>query len=119
LNISLRCEERATYHQGTDTRSDRRLVFRQSVLHHEGFEISAGQPFSVRCEVHVPAAAMHSFKADHNEVQWTLVVETIAAGWPNFQRVFPVVVYPPERAAHDVSLTVERVPHATAADGSL
>jgi hypothetical protein len=118
LDISLRCEERATYRQGTDTRSDRRLVFRQSVLHREGFAISAGQPFSVRCELHVPAAAMHSFKADHNEVQWTLVVETIAAGWPSFQRVFPVVVYPPERATHDMSLTVERVPHATAVDGS-
>jgi hypothetical protein len=98
LDVSLKCEERATYRQGTDTRSDRRLVCRQSIFRRENFEISAGEPLSVRCDLHVPAAAMHSFKADHNEVQWTLVVEVNAAGWPHFQRAFPVIVYPPERA---------------------
>jgi hypothetical protein len=106
LDLSLQCEERATYRQGTDTRSDRRLVHRQSVLQRAGFEIAPGEPFSARCEFQIPRTAMHSFKADHNEVQWSLVVEVAAEGWPAFQRAFPVAVYPPARS-----------PLATSSDG--
>lgn len=118
LDVSFACEERATYRQGTDIRSDRRLVFRQSVFRREGFEISPGEPLSVRCDLRIPAAAMHSFKADHNEVQWTVVIEVNAAGWPNFQRAFPVIVYPSERSSPDTSLLVGRVPHSAAMEGS-
>ena len=31
---------------------------------------------------------MHSFKSDHNEVQWKLVVRADLAGWPSFERRF-------------------------------
>jgi len=37
---------------------------------------------------------MHSFKSDHNEIHWSLVVEGKVRGWPDYQRWFPVVVYP-------------------------
>ena len=42
----------------------------------------------------VPAGAMHSFKADHNEINWMLVVEGDVAGWPDYKRSFPVIVRP-------------------------
>jgi hypothetical protein len=37
---------------------------------------------------------MHSFKADHNEVRWRLLVRGDVAGWPPFDRSFPIVVIP-------------------------
>jgi hypothetical protein len=37
---------------------------------------------------------MHSFRSAHNGVQWKLLVRGGAAGWPEFHREFPVLVYP-------------------------
>ena len=42
----------------------------------------------------MPAGAMHSFKADHNEINWSLVVEGDVAGWPDYKRSFSVIVCP-------------------------
>jgi Protein of unknown function (DUF3592) len=94
LEVRLECEEQATYRQGTDTRTDRRLVFRQHLFRRDQFEILPGEPFEANFEFCVPAEAMHSFKSLHNLVQWTLVMRGAADGWPPFQRSFPVVVYP-------------------------
>ncbi|HEY2881654.1 MAG TPA: hypothetical protein VGJ15_04460 [Pirellulales bacterium] len=95
LEVLLQCEEVATYRQGTDSRTDRRVVHRQNVFHRNQFEIAPGQNFEALFDLHVPPLAMHSFKSDHNEVQWKLVVRGNVEGWPPFERSFPVVVYPP------------------------
>jgi hypothetical protein len=94
FDITLECEEVSTYRQGTDARIDRCCVYRQRLFHHEQFEILPGEPFSAQCDVPVPMNAMHSFTADHNEVQWKLVVRGDAQGWPVFDRRFPIVIYP-------------------------
>jgi hypothetical protein len=95
LEVLLICEEAATYRQGTDTRTETREVCRQEVFRREGFEVRHGVPFEAECEFAVPAGAMHSFKAEHNEVNWKLVVEGHVAGWPDYKRAFPVVIHPP------------------------
>lgn len=94
LTVSLVCDEEANYRQGTDTRTDRRRVFENSVYAKHDFEIQIGNAFEDFSSVTIPAAAMHSFKGDHNEVQWKLLVRGDAAGWPAFERTYPVVVYP-------------------------
>ncbi len=101
LDVSLECEELSTYRQGTDARTDRRIVFEQKIFHRDSLEILPGEPFAANCELPIPQNIMHSFKADHNEVQWKLVVRGKAEGWPNFERRFPVVVYPPAKMAAD------------------
>ncbi len=93
LRVSLACEEAATYRQGTNARTETREVYRQELFRREDFEIS-GQPFESPIELSLPAGAMHSFAADHNEINWALVVEGEAAGWPNYRRAFPVIVRP-------------------------
>jgi hypothetical protein len=95
LEVLLVCEEAATYRQGTDTRTETREVHRQEVLHREGFEVRHGVPFEAECGLTVPAGAMHSFKAQHNEVSWRLVVKGDVAGWPDYKRAFPVIIHPP------------------------
>ena len=94
LDVALVCEEEATYRQGTNTRTESREVCRQPLLHREEFQVLPGEPFATECVLRVPAGAMHSFKAAHNEVQWRIVVQGDVADWPEFRRSFPVIVHP-------------------------
>lgn len=94
LEVLLVCEEAATYRQGTDTRAETREVYRREVFRREGFEVHRGLPFEAECGLAVPAVAMHSFKADHNEINWKVVVRGDAVGWPDYERAFPIIVHP-------------------------
>ncbi|HYW81253.1 MAG TPA: hypothetical protein VE890_16840 [Thermoguttaceae bacterium] len=94
LRVCLVCEEQATYRQGTNTRTETREVYRQELACHEGFEVHRGLPFETECELEMPAVAMHSFKSDHNGIGWHVVVEGDVAGWPDYRRAFPLIVYP-------------------------
>ena len=94
LEAVLVCEEEATFRQGTDTRTRRQCVFRQTVYRRDSFEIRPGTPFEDLCKIPMPDDAMHSFQSDHNDVKWKLVVTADIAGWPDYQRSFPLIVHP-------------------------
>ena len=94
LCVSLVCEEAATYRQGTNTRTETQVVHRKELFRREGFEIESGLPFETELEFSVPAGAMHSFKADYNEISWSLLVEGDVARWPHYKRSFSVIVSP-------------------------
>ncbi len=94
LEVFLVCEEEATYRQGTDTRTEQRRVYEQEVFSRRRFDIPQGIPFEHQCRIEIPADAMHSFTADHNEVQWKFVVRGQVQGWPKYERAFPIIVYP-------------------------
>lgn len=96
LQMWLVCEEEATYTQGTDIRTETREVFRQPCFEREDFLIEQGQPLCEVCRIAVPLTAMHSFQSGHNVVRWKLVVRGKSDRWPDFERGFPVVVYPGE-----------------------
>jgi hypothetical protein len=94
LSIALVCEEVATYHFGTDTRTERQEVFRRQVLEQGRCRIDWGRPLELACEFCLPDNAMHSFQSPHNAVSWKFIVEGEANRWPSYCRSFPVVVYP-------------------------
>jgi hypothetical protein len=60
----------------------------------DDFEVTGGAPFERECDVLVPAGAMHSFKSEHNEIAWKILVHGRPVRWPEFERSFPVIVYP-------------------------
>ncbi len=95
LRVVLQCEEQATYRQGTDTRTDTCCVFEQPVLTAQDFEIVPARPFESQCRVRIPARAMHSFKSDHNQIGWRLLVRADDVRGRDYQRAFPVIVHPP------------------------
>lgn len=95
LSISLVCEEVATYHFGTDTRTERHEVYRQSVLEQGRCRIDWGRPLELTCNFVLPSQLMHSFQSPHNSITWKFQVEGEAVRWPSYCRNFPVVVYPP------------------------
>ena len=94
LELYLICEEQSTYRQGTDTRTERRRVFQQSLWRREDFQIEQGENLEARCPLSVPPLAMHSFQGAYNEVQWRLIVLGDVVDWPGFERAFPIVVQP-------------------------
>ncbi|MBN1590829.1 MAG: DUF3592 domain-containing protein [Pirellulales bacterium] len=94
LELSLIGTEEASYRQGTDTRTESKCVYRQSLFRRENFEIHGGVPLEARCELEVPDGIMHSFKSENNALHWSLVVDGKVTGWPDYQRSFPVVIYP-------------------------
>lgn len=94
LAVRLVCDERATYQQGTNTRTDVRRVYEQEVFHREGFEVRPGSPLEQELAVTVPRGAMHSFRTSHNEITWNIEVQGDVSGWPAYRRRFPVIVHP-------------------------
>jgi len=97
LTLSLVCEEAATSQQGTDLRTEIKVVFERQLFRQTDFHIDPGLPFEHQCSVEIPAHAAHSFRSEHNAINWKLVVRGEVESWPPFERAFPVIVYP----AHD------------------
>jgi hypothetical protein len=98
LEVWLACDERTTFRQGTDTRTESRRVYQLRSFIRSDFEIAQGLPFESRLVVSVPATAMHSFHAAHNELSWKLIVKGDVAGRPPFEREFQIVVSPARKA---------------------
>lgn len=94
LSVLLVCEESATYRQGTNTRTETRRVYEDELFRRENFEIHRGMPLEEKFQVDIPSGMMHSFKSEHNEVSWKIAVKGAVARWPDYERCFPVVVYP-------------------------
>ncbi len=100
LEMTLVCEEEATFRHGTDTRTETRRVFERSLFRREGFEVHRGFPYESLCTLDIPLDAMHSFKSQHNEVNWKVIVRGNVARWPDYERSFPIIVYPASEREH-------------------
>jgi hypothetical protein len=81
LRVAVVCEERVSYTEGTTTRNEKRRVHDQELARHEDLTVEAAEPLRVRGSFRVPPAAMHSFRAEHNEVWWAVLVEGEARRW--------------------------------------
>ncbi len=94
LCVSLVCEEEARYHQGTNLRTATHRVLETEIFRREKFEVEQGSPFETTCQFEIPAGAMHSFRSDHNKIQWKLYVKGDVARWPDFDRSYALSVHP-------------------------
>lgn len=103
FQVQLVCEEQAVYQQGTDTRRAKRLVYRATAFNQRKFDITPRQAFEAVFDFTVPESAMHSFVSGHNAVIWTLVVRGRMARWGDFERRFPIYVYPVRTAEQPVA----------------
>jgi hypothetical protein len=96
LSITLELEEQATFRQGTDTRTERIVVWRSAIQSWRDVQLAPGTRFEAKTRLTLPAMAMHSFASEHNAVSWRVVVQGRPARWPAFARGFPVIVNPVE-----------------------
>jgi hypothetical protein len=94
LQVQLVCEEQAVYQQGTDARRATSRVYRATAFSQRKFDITPQQPFEASFSFTIPATAMHSFVSAHNGVTWSLAIRGRMARWGDFERRFPIYVYP-------------------------
>ena len=94
LRISLVCEEEATFHQGTDVRTEIKPVFEQTLLREKNIQVRQGTPFEQLTEVTIPPSVMHSFQSRSNAVRWKVIVKATTKRWGAVTRSFPVVIFP-------------------------
>jgi hypothetical protein len=99
LELILELEEQATFRQGTDTRTERLLVWSQPIKQWRDVELSPAARFEAEATIRLPERAMHSFHSEHNVVSWRFVVRGVPERWPAFCRVFPVIVFPAAAAS--------------------
>lgn len=96
FKLVLKGEEKATYRRGTDTHTDTSTFF-------EHLFYEAGHPVHIatgHAECEVPADSMHSFSADHNQINWSLEVAADIPFWPDISLSFPLEVTPHESTAN-------------------
>lgn len=94
LVLCLVCEEEATYSQGTDIRTETRVVYRSEVLRVEAKRIEDGAPLECHGVIRVPDNAMHSLQSEHNTIRWKLSIKGKSERSGTMKRSFPVIVYP-------------------------
>jgi hypothetical protein len=94
LQVQLVCDEQAIHQQGTDTRRAVCRVHRSTLFNQRKFDITPQQPFDATFDIVVPDSAMHSFVSSHNAIMWALLVRGRMARWGDFERRFPIYVYP-------------------------
>lgn len=94
LQVQLVCDEQAIHQQGTDTRRAACRVHRTTLFSQRKFDITPEQELEASFDIAVPATAMHSFVSPHNAVMWALLVRGRMARWGDFERRFPIYVYP-------------------------
>jgi hypothetical protein len=91
LTLTLIGKEKASYRQGTSTRTEESTFFKQVIIETEdpttiakGFEL-----------VQLPQDTMHSFKSDNNEIVWLVQTDGDVAWWPDLDDAFPFRVLTP------------------------
>jgi hypothetical protein len=90
LRIYLRAEEKCTYRQGKNTRTEEHRFHNQTI-----FETQNQQEFpNGEIEIRVPADTMHSFVAANNKVIWTIHMEGEIPLRPDINADFPFTVTP-------------------------
>jgi hypothetical protein len=94
FQVQLVCDEQAIHQQGTDTRRAICRVHRSTLFSQRKFDITPQQAFDAVFDIVVPDSAMHSFVSSHNAVMWALLVRGRMARWGDFERRFPIYVYP-------------------------
>ena len=93
LTLVLEAEEIATYRRGTNTYTDRN-IFEQVVISEQ--DAAGSIDFSGSMDFTLPGDTMHSFKANNNEVLWSIKVQGDIPRWPDVSAVFPIAVIPPQ-----------------------
>ncbi|GHT32404.1 hypothetical protein FACS1894214_4250 [Planctomycetales bacterium] len=94
LMVEVICEEIARFRQGTETITNRKIVFRQPLYERSDFETTADSPFKDDFFLCLPLGAMHSFRQENNEIVWKISVFAQISGWHNLRRECPIVVRP-------------------------
>lgn len=91
LTIFVEGIEAVTYRQGTSTRRESNVFYRDKIV-----EIDQQDRIAQGFEVaRIPKDTMHTFNAPNNKIQWQVRFEGEIPWWPDLSEKFPLVILPP------------------------
>ena len=90
VRFILRGIEKATYRQGTNTRTDKSTFFEMEIYSTDNRQEMAYGDVGFA----IPDDTMHSFEADNNKIDWELAVEGEIKRWPDVKNSFEITVLP-------------------------
>ena len=94
VSARLVCEEIARFAQGVDAKAVRREIYSQPIYTEYEAELrDAARDYREFVAI-VPIGAMHSFRAEHNEITWKIVAMMEFADGGTFARSFEIIVLP-------------------------
>jgi hypothetical protein len=91
--VTLVCQERVEYRQGTDTRTEHHEAFAQTIAQTGRTAARPGQAIMSGIMA-IPANAAVSFTASNNHIEWSLLVAMDIPGLPNVKDSYPFRVGP-------------------------
>ncbi|MDR2115095.1 MAG: hypothetical protein LBP87_01815 [Planctomycetaceae bacterium] len=94
FSVDLVCEEIARFRQGTDTVTNRKKVFRQTLFSRSDFATTSDLPLHQEFFFQLPIDAMHSFRHENNEILWKMELYAKIVGESEICRECPMVVRP-------------------------
>jgi len=95
LSIHLVCKEKATYRQGTDTKTKTEIVREAPVCDLEQLTSRDGQILAHQaCQV--PTDAMPGFASSNNEITWMIRVKMVLPGRPDVEQFYPFRIMAPD-----------------------
>ena len=94
LDVFVKCDEIARYVQGTNSICQRHEIFSRPVYTQYALDVPAKSEEQARFTFALPIGVAHSFVAEHNEIEWKIVVQMEFADGGVFTRDFAIVVHP-------------------------
>ena len=94
LDVFVKCDEIARYVQGTNSICHRHEIFSRPVYTQYALDVPAKSEEQARFTFALPIGVAHSFVAEHNEIEWKIVVQMEFADGGVFTRDFAIVVHP-------------------------
>ncbi|MDO5553772.1 MAG: DUF3592 domain-containing protein [Planctomycetia bacterium] len=94
FEVYVCCEEVTRFRQGTDTITNHREVYRNSLYRQDNLVIPTGQTVTEDFFLYLPIGAMHSMEVEHNEIRWSCVIRINVVGSGEHIRRCPIIVLP-------------------------
>lgn len=94
LDVFVKCEEIARYVQGTNSICHRHEVYSKTIFTKYAVDVPAKSEERLDFSLMLPLGVAHSFVAEHNEINWKLVVRMEFADGGAYERAFDAIVKP-------------------------
>ncbi len=90
IEITFQLEEQATYRRGTDTKTDKKVIYQQNIYS----QLGKSRERHGESLLKLPANLIHSFNAPNNKLVYQLKCIVQIASFPDVQETFELVVSP-------------------------
>lgn len=91
LTIAIEGRESATYTRGTDTTTETHVFERTKLATLDDAVAMLGG----RVKIQLSTETVPTFIANHNKIEWTLIVRGVIPRWPDISDDYPITILPP------------------------